>query len=156
MAIHYSSFSAGTPGQKETRLGAVSQPTALAPRSFVSRLSQRLLSHPQGGLLAVLGQVDQAWGYSFRWPGAEGPLAGFRSLILSLTSGYPIGAATEFLRSGYAASATDLSSKSLDVNYGAVVDETEQGRLWAFTNDLRSFVILGDPATRLSAAAALS
>ena len=47
-----------------SRFGGV--PATLASRPMLARLPQKLLSHRDGGALAVLAHVDRAWGSSFR------------------------------------------------------------------------------------------
>ena len=59
MAVPYG---AGTPKYSTPRNGERRQ---IAPRAFVSRLAQRLLSHPNGGALAVIGNVDMFWSSIF-------------------------------------------------------------------------------------------
>src|SRR5207248_2772723 len=85
----------------------------LARPPFVSRLPQRLLSHPRGAALAVIGHVDQGWGYSIqpyeRVGGAVRPLANvgpqltpFRNLLDDILRGIPVGHATHDLSAKYA------------------------------------------------------
>ena len=45
--------------------------------------------------------------------------------------------------------ATALDKELEDVRFGNVVDDAELAGLWALDNDVRSFVVVGDPAARL-------
>jgi hypothetical protein len=133
---------------------ALEDPLPIAPHSFVGRLPQRLLGHPRGGALAVVGHVERAWTYSFLWPRIEDQLDTFRSAVGTLFDGAPLGAAIEFLNQRYAALSTELDSAREDLRWGAPPDVVGLSGLWTAKNDARNYVILGDPAVRLGQPAA--
>ena len=56
---------------------------------FVAALPQRLLTHPGGGALAVIGHVERAWGYSIRPVGLGNRLLPFRNLLGRVLRGEP-------------------------------------------------------------------
>ncbi len=142
-----SAGSAGTAG----RAGGQRQ---LAPASFVGRLPQRLLSHPGGGALAVVGHVDRAWGFSLAWTGAAEPqIAVFESAVRRLLAGEPVGWAMELFNQRYAEIASDLVAEREALDYGKAVDETLLADLWIASRDARNYTIVGDPAVRLAPAA---
>ncbi len=171
VTFHFACYGAGTP-----RLDAFSHrrpgaPAEIAPRAFLARLPQRLLSHPRGGALAVIGHVDRAWGWSFMWDGGAGsqPQA-FEDTLRRLMKGYRVGAAMERLNQRYAELATDLSltleadrhrrlrvsrppgapaPRALAEPLASPEADRRLVRLWTANNDARSYVVLGDPAVRL-------
>jgi hypothetical protein len=135
------------------------RPERIAERPFVAPLPQRLLSHPRGGALAVLGHVERAWGYSIRPLDANfqpvanvGPqLSPFRNCVGRILKGEPVGHATKDISDKYAILAAELLGK-LDRGVGEPLPgDAELAWTWVERNDARNYVLLGDPAARLRA-----
>ena len=150
LAFHFACYGAGTP-----RLDDFADPlrgarTDLAPHAFVARLPQRLLGHPKGGALAVVGHVDRAWGCSFRWK-TERNLAAFESMVKRLMEGHPVGSAMEPFNGRYAELASDLTQSLDDARWvdEAAIDHLEIAGMWTSHNDARAYALVGDPAVRL-------
>ncbi len=147
VAFLFACFGAGTPRQDDFGAAQLdSKP--LAPAPFVSALPQAMLGR-EGGALAVLGHVERAWTYSFRWPGAGAQTEVFRSTVASLTDGYPVGAALEYLGDRYAEIAAELAQTLHLARLGKRTDDGEVAGLWTAYADARNFILLGDPAVRL-------
>ena len=151
LAIFFACYGAGTPKTDDFAQQALGAPAQIAPHAFVGRLPQRLLGHPKGGALAVVGHVERAWSYSFMWPQIGRQLQIFESTMGSLLRGIPLGQAVEYFNDHYAALTTELETLKEDIQFGATANPAEVSGLWTAKNDARNYVILGDPAVRLTA-----
>lgn len=149
LAMFFACYGGGTPKTDDFAQQALGAPAEIAPQPFLAGLPQRLLGHPKGAALAVLGHVERAWSYSFMWPRIGRQLEIFQSTLASLLKGAPVGHAVEFFNDHYAALTTELESLKEDVQYGAQANPIDISGLWTARNDARNYIILGDPAVRL-------
>lgn len=151
IAFHFACFGAGTPMQDSFPRVTQKIPKQIANRDFIAALPTRLLSHPKGGALAVVGHVDRAWTYSFKWADAKQQTATFQSTLEQIMSGDPVGLAFDRFNARYAQVAVQLQPM---LNNWDVVPKSaaELGSLWTANNDARGYTLLGDPAARLSVA----
>ena len=98
IGFFFAPYSAGTPQQDDFPLTAEGTRHDNAPSPFVTRLPSRLLSHPRGGALAVVGHVERVWGFSIENEKQtdDRDRGAFFSMLKRLMEGYPVGAAKEF------------------------------------------------------------
>lgn len=151
IAFFFACYGAGTPKLDAFAHRTKGEPKQIAPCDLVSRLPRRLLGHPRGGALAVIGHVDRAWGHSFLGRNLEGQTDVFKHTLRLLLDGWPVGGAMEVFNQRYADLATQLTQKLDDERYGKVADPEELlVRLWTSHNDARNYVVVGDPAVRIA------
>ncbi len=158
VAFLFGCYSAGTPDEDNfPPSGAWGQPCEPPPSEpFMSGLAHRLLTHPNGGALAVVGHVDRAWGCSFGSGRGKGILH-IESFFQQLLQGFPIGLAMDWLNERFAEISTQLTEvldrykkDPLPAGRKSARDEMLLVNLWRSNNDARNFVVLGDPAVRLA------
>lgn len=153
VAFCFACYGAGTPRWNDFTRKDQGGRRELAPAAFLGRLPQRLLSHPGGGALAVIGHVERAWGFSLIWPGAGPQTGAFESALRRLLAGQPVGWAMEIFNQRYAELASDLAEEVEALEFGKKLDEKALANLWTATHDARNYTIVGDPAVRVAAAA---
>ncbi len=156
IAFLFACYSAGTPEVSnfdvDTGTPRIDNPVPLAPQILLSSLAKSLLCHPKGGCLAVLGHVDRAFTLSFSWSGKSQTQI-FESVLGRLLDGYPIGAATEFINQRHAELAVSTTRDYLDWQRTGYLSESgvdDLARHLKASHDVRNFVVLGDPAVRLT------
>jgi energy-coupling factor transporter ATP-binding protein EcfA2 len=148
LAFLFSSYSAGTPRMEDFHHRSFREPQAIAPHAFVANLPQRLLAHPLGGAMAVIGIVERGpWAFSFMPP--YGSTGVFEETMTRLLEGQPVGYAMEPFNERYADLAYNLSLEREEIKLGQVPDDMALAQLQTAVTDARNYVILGDPAVRL-------
>ena len=149
VAFFFACFGAGTPQQDAFAHMPGQSPSELAPEAFVGALPQRLLSHPEGGALAVIGHIDRAWGYSFV-SGGEAQLLPFQNTLGRILLGQPVGYAMKDFNERYAVLSANLSDLVENIRFrDKSIPDAELARVWTERNDAQNYVVLGDPAAAL-------
>lgn len=149
IAIHFACYSAGSPEFDSFELSEFGFSPRIACKPFVSRLSQRLLAHPKGGALAVVGHVDRAWTMSFSWSDTA-QIQLFESTLKRLLDGHPVGSAMEYINQRYAELAVEMTELWADREQQRTLSRDHFVRTWKANNDARNFIVVGDPAVRLN------
>ena len=152
IAFNFACFGAGTPINNDfyafDALKAASKnvPAALklqATKPFVAALPRRLLGHPNGGALAIIGHIERTF------PDAFANLNDYKNLLSRLLNGYPVGYAMDTFGNSFGDASTMLQERQNEDNDHKPQDPAELAKLWLNINDLRNIVVAGDPAVRL-------
>ncbi len=152
VVFHFACFGAGTPYWDNFAISRFENRAALAARPFISALPNRLLSHPGGGALAVIGHVDEALNFSFQWPRIEEQNTAYQGILYQLMAGKPVGLALENMNDRYSEIATMFASTQEDLKYNqapSLAELAQVGFEYASLSDSRGYVILGDPAASI-------
>jgi hypothetical protein len=172
--VNLGCFGAGTPASSRylpwiAALAAAGEPVpgldtiraALASGAgFLSGTANAVLANPEGPL-AYLGHLDLTWTYSFQDVGLTraSRSSRFVALLRALAVGRRVGLAMDAVQRALAE--TNLA---LTVAYereaeshalgGAPIDLRQRAHLWLARQDLAGWVLLGDPAARVTPVAA--
>jgi hypothetical protein len=138
-------YSAGTPHLAEVYPPYTQRDVpAFAAQPFVAPLARRLLGHPRGTALAVIGHVDRTWGYSFS-QAAGGGVGTFQSILHALIGGTPVGEALRYMREHFGELGSVIADRTI---LGSGHEATLVGYQTTFW-DTYNYILLGDPAVRL-------
>jgi hypothetical protein len=141
----------GTPRTDDFMAQATDAPAVIAPHAFVARLPQRLLAHPRGSALAVIGHVDRAWPSSFNSPAVGVNIEAFSNSVAGLLRSLPVGAAMEPLNLRHARLTQALVNEREASDAGrAAPDLALLATLYKARNDARNYAVFGDPAVRVA------
>ena len=145
ITFHFACYGAGTPAYNDFPKDDFSKvlPQRISPVAFVAALSKRLLSR---GVLATIGHVERAWTCSFVSGNGTPQLAAFEDACRYILEGWPVGAAMEPFNRRFASLAVRLS----DLLTRNPRDDNRAVLTLIDHNDARNYVIIGDPAARIS------
>jgi hypothetical protein len=118
----------------------------------MAALPRRLLTHPNGSALAVIGHIDRAWAFSIQAPKVVEPqILTFRNSLGFIMKGSPVGFSTcsQFSARYSALSAFLLNATSPTAPAGTRPSDRELVSAWIERNDSQNYVLLGDPAARI-------
>ncbi len=146
VAFVHAAYGAGTPRRDDL------SPEQEESEPFVAALPQRLLAHPGGGALAVVGLVGRAWATSKKLtPATAARIEPFEKALREILAGVPVAHALRAFQERHAARATDLAEVREKAAFGNPGAHDEVARAWVERNEAGSYVLLGDPAARLRA-----
>lgn len=148
IAFFFACFGNGTPQIDHFYKWAFKdQGAQIAPAPFLAHLPMRMLRQ---GALAVMGHVDRAFSFSFRWMGTTfQQTTTFESVLKRLLAGNPVGLAFEDFDSLFSEYTVNLTRYLEQIELGNPVDAVLLAGFWTASNDARNYIILGDPAVRL-------
>jgi hypothetical protein len=154
VAFIFACYGAGTPKNDQFLMDLSEAGTAppLAPNPFIAALPRRLLAHPKGSALAVIGHIDRAWSFSMQASKVAAPQIGpFRNSLFSILTGTPVGhAMSQRFGSRFAElSALLLSAISPTAAPTEVLGDRELVNAWIERNDAQNYVLLADPAVSI-------
>ena len=154
VALLFACFGNGTPDadQFPMDLSQAGKAPPLAPHPFIAALPRRLLAHPKGSALAVIGHVDRAWGFSIQAPKApEAQIGSFRNSLGYVLSGTPVGhAMCAQFGARFAALSTALASSTSPTAPATMhLSDRDLVTYWLERNDAQNYVMLGDPFVRI-------
>ena len=115
-------------------------------------MPRRLLAHPNGSALAVIGHIDRAWGFSIQAPKvADAQIGTFRNSLGFILSGAPVGhAMCGQFGARYAALSTALASSTSPTAPASMhLSDRDLVTNWLEWNDAQNYLLLGDPAVRI-------
>ena len=154
VAMLFACFGGGTPDidQFLMDLSDAGSSPKLAPEPFVAALPRRLLAHPKGSALAVIGHIDRAWAYSIRPPRMTGAqITYFHNSLRAMLNGDRVGSAISQQFGGHFAALSALLLNAVSPATPETMKPSDRDlvNFWIERNDAQNYVILGDPAVRI-------
>lgn len=149
ITFHFACFGAGTPKYDRYIHDPKTPPPQIASQAFIAALPKAMLAHKNGGILASIGHVERAWGYSIATRQAGAQIDPFRKTIGRILFGQPVGYAIKDFNEKYAALSANLAAIIETKSYGGAVSDEELAVNWVERNDSEGYLILGDPAVHL-------
>lgn len=149
ITFHFACYSAGTPMDDRFMHKPRAKPPKIAVAPFIAALPKALLSHQNGGALAVIGHVERAWDTSIATPQAGEQIGPFSSAIGYILNGKPVGYAVKDLNMRYAAYSVNIADLLERKSFGENIADEELASAWIRRNDAEGYIIVGDPAVRL-------
>ena len=153
VAFLFACYGAGTPDKDQfvsdlSEAGTAPPPAA---KPFVAALPRRLLAHPNGSALAVIGHIDRAWSFSMQAINVSDPqIETFRSSLASILTGTPVGhAMSERFGARYGELSTLLLNATSPTATAPLRSDEELVSAWIERNDAQNYVLLGDPVVRI-------
>ncbi|REG23534.1 hypothetical protein ATI61_1162 [Archangium gephyra] len=143
-------------GQKDLSQEVLESLPKEGERPFLAALPQAALANPRGPL-AIIGHGDLAWTYGFTTVGAasRGRASRITGALEVLANGSRAGVALDALMRAYREVNDGLMTEYQERQDARLegrpdpVDPVEHAARWMERNDLRGYVLLGDPAARL-------
>jgi hypothetical protein len=154
VAFFFACFGGGTPDADQflMDLSQAGAAPPLAPQPFVAALPRRLLAHPKGSALAVVGHVDRAWSFSIQ-PAkmTDAQIGPFRNGLGFILDGCPVGhAIAQQFGQRYAALSTALLGAVSPTTPASLrPKDRDLVTFWLERNDAQNYLVLGDPAVRI-------
>jgi hypothetical protein len=143
-------------GQKDLSREVLESLPKEGERPFLAALPQAALANPRGPL-AVIGHSDLAWTYGFTAGGSSRSRASrIAGALEVMANGSRAGVALDALMRAYREVNDGLMAEYQERQDARLegrpdpVDPVEHATRWMERNDLRGYVLLGDPAARLS------
>lgn len=149
VAMMVACYGAGVPKHDAFLEDREQGPIAIADQPFISALPQRLLSHPRGAILAVVGHIERIWTSSFVPSDLSSQLTPFLNFFGRVMRGEPVGHAMTDFNLRYGVLAADLL-RDLDETE-ATLKPSDEHVVWKWIErtDAQNFIVLGDPAARI-------
>jgi hypothetical protein len=142
----FACYGAGTPKQDDFAHGKSKVSPIIADQPFVANLPKQLLTR---GVLAFIGHVERAWGYSFMGTTNQPMQSGFERAIRRLLRGLPVGHALRDQHDRGVQLSSSLLEDLNDMDFGKIISPLTIANKWIQRNDARAFILVGDPGAGL-------
>lgn len=149
MLCLFACYSGGVPNKDHFNTTLDKQPAVISPADTLSLLPKQLLL---AGASAVIAHIDRAWATSFLGELNTDNTNVFKGVIDMLLAGLPVGHAMSYLNDYYANMESAMSHilDQLREDPFANFSDKKIAKTYIGKVDARNYILIGDPATRLS------